>query len=81
MKVRRGELTNTRLTQKHESGRVKKAKMKYQKAKWNVSLVIKESLMIKKGSQFTYYKKNNLIMFTLAHNFEINRITRSLIIY
>ena len=81
MKVRRGELTNIRLTQKHESGRVKKAKMKYQKAKWNVSSVIKESLMIKKGSQCTYYKKNNLIMFTLAHNFEINKITRSLIIY
>ena len=46
-----------------------------------MSLVIKKSLMIKKGSQYTYYKKNNLIMFTLAYNFKINKITRRLIIY
>ena len=77
MKVRRGELTNIRSTQKHESGRVKR----YQKAEWHVSLVIKEFLMIKNGSQYTYYKKNNLIMFTRAYNFKINKITRSLIIY
>ena len=34
---------------------------RYQKAKWNVSLDIKESLRIKNGSQYTNDEKNNLI--------------------
>ena len=66
MKVRRGELTNTRLTQKHESGRVKKIS----KDKCNVSLVIKEFLMIKNGCQYTYYENliKNKIYPKISHN-------------
>ena len=58
MKAQRGELTNTRLTQKHGSGWVT---IKYQNTLWNMSWTIKESLRIKNGAQYTNYKMNNSI--------------------
>ena len=58
MKIQQTDLTNARLIKKYKSGRVT---FKCQKVLWNVSLAIKESFRIERGTQNTNFRMNNSI--------------------
>ena len=58
MKIQQTDLTNARLIKKYKSGRVT---FKCQKVLWNISLAIKESFRIERGTQNTNFWMNNSI--------------------